>query len=135
MPPPYLHVGHFQLKVYNHFTLKYSTYKITDKIFIIIICSVQLAQALQPFNLKWIEECLHPDDYTGMYTVHGQRTVLWYVYCAWPAYIALVCILESCAQLLAFVPCITKYLSFSVKFNISYILGGGVISNASEVRW
>ena len=26
---------------------------------------VQLAQALQPYNLKWIEECLPPDDYAG----------------------------------------------------------------------
>lgn len=28
---------------------------------------MQLARALEPFNLKWIEECLHPDDYSGMY--------------------------------------------------------------------
>ena len=26
---------------------------------------VQLAHALEPFNLKWIEECLPPNDYSG----------------------------------------------------------------------
>ena len=26
---------------------------------------MQLAQALQPYNLKWVEECLPPDDYAG----------------------------------------------------------------------
>ncbi|XP_003382696.1 PREDICTED: uncharacterized protein LOC100635379 [Amphimedon queenslandica] len=27
--------------------------------------AVKLGKALEPFNLKWIEECLPPDDYTG----------------------------------------------------------------------
>ena len=26
---------------------------------------MQLAKALEPYKLKWIEECLHPDDYHG----------------------------------------------------------------------
>ncbi len=28
----------------------------------------QLARALEPYKLKWIEECLHPDDYHDGYT-------------------------------------------------------------------
>jgi L-rhamnonate dehydratase len=27
--------------------------------------AIKLAKALQPYGLKWIEECLHPDDYDG----------------------------------------------------------------------
>ena len=30
----------------------------------VCVC-VQLAHALEPFNLKWIEECLPPNDYSG----------------------------------------------------------------------
>ena len=37
---------------------------------ILLLLCAQLAKALQPYNLKWIEECLPPDDYHGtVYTL------------------------------------------------------------------
>ena len=37
------------------------------------LCSktLQLAKALQPHGLKWIEECLPPDDYAGYTDLHS----------------------------------------------------------------
>ena len=38
-----------------------------------VCATLQLAKALQPYNLKWIEECLPPDDYTGEWTLEEGR--------------------------------------------------------------
>jgi L-rhamnonate dehydratase len=36
--------------------------------------AIQLAKALAPFNLHWIEECLPPDDYDGYAALKGALT-------------------------------------------------------------
>ena len=35
---------------------------------------VQLAKSLEAFNIKWIEECLPPDDYEGYHDLKAALT-------------------------------------------------------------